>query len=227
MPLIDEQTRATDRRTPLVLWPWVLAIGVLVLLLMLGAVSLSFLPRTWQSTAATPTQQTNSMMLQQADSMHRYGNSSQAVKTLQTLDLSAPMSVMDKHTYLRLAAESNTQGGSPAVGAKFYDRYLSWSTQVHNQECRSCHSPQAAGGSGIAPTQPSDATRSVLGERYATALTAARSLGTTRRALRAQLKKTPEDPRLHLLLYHLDKAAGDEKAAASHADKLRELDVRR
>ena len=225
MPLVDEQTRVTDRR-PNARWPWLLVVAGLALLWLLLSVVISLAPRALNRNGSTTSpsailQQMNRDRLQSAQTQHQYGQYQGAVAALETLDQTAPMSLSDKHTFLRLAAESYTKGGSPLAGARYYDRFLSMATGIHSAECRQCHSRS----SGIVPVTLSDMRNSRLGTEYVAALRAAGKLSATRDRLRADLRKKEKDPRLHLLLYHLEKMGGNPRSVKEHDKKLREFDA--
>jgi len=217
MPLIDDQTRTSDRRVT-ARWPWVLVIAGLAGLWVLIALAISFVPRTFMRTTpqVAPAQTVVTDALRSAEQMAGYGAWAQAAGQIEWVPKDFPLSTMDKHTYFRIGGQAHAKSGSPLAGAEYHERYLSWSTQIHQPECRSCH----GGTSSIPPVRLGDMRRSELGTRYTAALTSAKALRSKRDDLKAELKRKPEDPRLHLLLYHLERALKDSKASQKHADWL-------
>jgi len=222
MPLIDEQSRATDRRPPnrsllvavglALVFGW----GLLTLAITLGARR----ERANGRGPAATLQAVQAANLQQAEQMSRWGDFAGASRVVQSVDTQY-LSFMEKHTYLRVGGEALAKSGSPLAAAGYYDRFLSMGAGIRRAECRECH---AAPSPGIPPTSLDGMTESSLGAKYAAALVSAGKLPATRDSLRKQWKKKPEDPRLNILLYHLEKTAGDKKAAEKHAAKLRALD---
>src|SRR5262245_19306858 len=129
MPLIDEQTRATDRR-PAARWAWVLVVVGLCLLWMAVAVVIS-LQRRFARPASTPAAavaEFNQQQLQQAQQYSQFGQWQAAAAAVQAIDATLPMSLSDKHTYLRLGGRSLARTGSPLGASRYYDRFLSLGT---------------------------------------------------------------------------------------------------
>lgn len=225
MPLVrDEQkgTQKVERPSP---WPWVLAItGFMVFLLVAFLLIGIFVivPQSTRETAASPAAQMNTTWLQSAQQMTSYGDYTNAAASLANVDEKQPMQLMDKHTFLGLAAEANTKGGKPKVGAKYYERYLSLGATIHQNACMECHGPPGS----IPPTNLADMTRSARGNAYATALTSAGILKSRRDALVKEWKKEPNDTRLHILLFHLETALENKPEAKKHANALANLDVK-
>jgi hypothetical protein len=223
MPLIDDQARGTDRRST-ARWPWVLVVAGLALLWIMASVLVSYLPRAGRDKGAaanTAVRQVNTTNLQQAESMRSYGNWSQARSFVDAIDPQT-LSLAEKHTYLRVGAESYCKSGDPAKGAEFYDRFLSMSPRIHARECQDCHAPSV----GIFPKSLSDMQSSPLGRAYAQALGKAGKLRPTRDAMSTQLQKKPGDLRLHVLLYHLETALKNRKASAGHLHALKAFDAK-
>ncbi len=221
MPLVDDDIHRTDRRSA-TWWPWLLVALGFALLWILFAAVISVVPRMMQSEtapAAKPNlaQQTQADLVRRAQQAANFGAPEMAITTLEGLDPQVPMSLSDKHIYFRVAAESYRAEGKPEKAAQFYDRFLSLSVRIHQPECRSCHTPQT----GIAPLRLADMQSSALGKSYVVALTEAGKLKSTRNTLAAQLRKTPDDLRLHLLLYHLETALENTRAARQHSQALR------
>lgn len=224
MPLVDDELSRTDRRTAS-WWPWVLVALGFALVWLLFAVAISILPRVSSSSAppsAAPAiaQTMQSDLIRQAQRARAFGGSDQAIATLERIDPQVPMSLSDKHTYFRVAAESYRAAGKSAKAVEFYDRFLSLSVRIHQPECRSCHNAQTE----ISPTRLADMLPSELGKGYTAALTEARKLRSTRNTLAAQLERKRDDLRLRLLLYHLETALENPKAAKGHARVLRAAD---
>jgi hypothetical protein len=226
MPLVRDEQKGTDRRERPSNWPWALAItGFMVLLLVAFLLIGIFVvvPQNARETAATaPAAQMNTMWLQSAQSQTSYGDYTNAALSLVNVDEKQPMELMDKHTFLGLAAEANAKGGKPKVGAKYYERYLSMTANIHRKECFECHGPPAS----MPPTNLAATTQSARGTAYATALTAAGTLKSRRDALIKEWKKKPDDTRLHILLFHLETALENKAEAKKHANALSALDVK-
>jgi hypothetical protein len=226
MPLLRDELKGTDRRERPSALPWVLAItGFLVLLLVAFLLIGIFVVLPQQQTVASSgsiATQMNTNWLQSAQSQTSYGDYTNAAITLTNVDETQPMALMDKHTFLGLAAESNTKGGKPKVGAKYYERYLSLGATIHQKACMECHGPPAS----MSPTNLADTTKSARGNAYATALTSAGILKSRRDALVKELKQKPNETRLHILLFHLETALENKAEAKKHANALANLDVK-
>lgn len=151
-----------------------------------------------------------------------YGDHASAAAALANVDEKQPMELMDKHTYWGLAAESNTKAGKPTIGVKYFERYLSLGASIHQKACADCHRPPAS----MPPTDLAAMTQSRRGIAYAAALTAAGTLKSRRDALVKEWNSKPNDPRFHILLYHLETALENKAAAKSHANALSALDVK-
>jgi hypothetical protein len=228
MPLIDEQTRRTDRR-PGSPWPWVIVVVVISVLWIALSVLISTFRSMRENQPPPPPPAPAALakvspaaaagVLQQARATAGYGDHASAAASIRSIPSNAPLSIDDKHTYFRIGAESLTRAGSPREGAALYERYLSWSVQVGKAQCRRCHDANT----GIFPQKASDMTGSALGDSYATALSLAGTLEETRNRLKAQVKARPADPQLHLLLYHLETALENAQAAEQHRKKLAAL----
>jgi hypothetical protein len=224
MPLIDDQTRVTDRR-PAARWPWVLVVGGLCLLWLFISLVISFGPRVWGRPAAQAPQAAvgrfNQQQLQMAQQMAGWGQWQEAAAAVQAIDTGYPMSISDKHTYFRTGGQALTKSGSPLAGAGYYERFLTMSVRIHAAECRDCHSPAS-----IPPVRVADMKTSTLGTSYTSALRSAGKLRETRVRLQAALRKKRGDPALHLLLYHVEIALKNHRAAAGHLEALKQYDVK-
>jgi hypothetical protein len=225
MPLIDETSRGTDRRaTPR--WPWVLvAVGAAVLWLAIGG-AVSLVPRmifyNQQSSPSAAARQSQAQLLAQADSHAAMNDYTSAAVIVDAIDPTIPMSTSDKHTYFRVGAASKTETRNHAQAAAFHERFLGFGARIHEPECRSCHAPPST----IPPTNLSDMRTLELGTAYADALAKAGELRERRDELKAELKKRPDELRLHVLLYHLEKKLGSGKAAAEHEKALVDFDAK-
>lgn len=228
MPLIDDQTRGTEQRSR-PYWPWVLVVvGIAVLWLAIAAL-VSLVPRTFSGSTATSRvaaslsqqQQYHRGLVAQAQSTLGAGDAATASLLIDSIPADAPMEIMDKHTYLRTAAQVKRQSGNPAAAAGFYERFLSMGIRIGKPECQSCH----GGPSAVAPNRVADLETSSIGADYVAALRAAGQLQSTGRRLRLQLKQQPTDLRLHVLLYHVEKELENSRAAAAHAEALRRLEA--
>jgi hypothetical protein len=221
MPLIDDRTKDTDQR-PKAYLPWVLVLTGFVVLWLGASTLVSVLPRLLFSSSkftatVNPQQQTQRNLMAQAQAILDAGNAAAASHLIDQIQANAELDVSDKHTYFRTAAQVKRKSGDPAAAAGFYERFLSMGAGVSKEECRGCHSPGT-----ISPARASDLETSSLGKEYVAALRAAGKLKTTRQRLRADLKQQPGDTRAHLLLFHVEKALGNARAAAEHADALKE-----
>ena len=221
MPLIDEEVHATDQRqrraSP---WPWVVVIAAIAVVWMLLSVGISVLARARGASpqaAVLAAQQAHTSRLDQAEQMTRYGNWSGAAAMVQSLDPNVPLDTSRKHTYLRLGAQSLVKSGNHAAAVPYYERYLGWAVDLEQAECQGCHGPAAR----MFPQSRAQMEFSATGTAYAAALTSTGQLSARRDALRKQLKKNPRDPRLHLLLYPLEKALGNGQAAREHLAALK------
>ncbi|MGV3724150.1 MAG: hypothetical protein ACO1SX_24925 [Actinomycetota bacterium] len=219
MPIIDDQTRGTDRQ-PAPRWAWVVAIIVFCVFWLAVATLGSMGRLIWdtQRNAATPTTATrnvNSSLVRQAEEARARGDWLTASSSIDAVDETAPLGLMEKHTYLRVGAVSKAKNGDPAKSAELYDRFLSMGVQIRKPECQGCH---AAGT--VAPNRVSDLKKSDLGMEYWRQLKAAGALDATRKQLRKEWQRKPTDARLNLLLYHLEKHSGRDAAAAKHATAL-------
>jgi hypothetical protein len=133
---------------------------------------------------------------------------------------STRLTLMDKHTYLKLGAESMSKTSSPLAASRYLDRYLSMSAQLYRGQCGPCHTPPSA----VPPARLADMTSSALGKQYIDVLRRARALTSTRDRLAREWKKKPDDIRLNVLLYHLESAKKNHSAALRHADRLKAAD---
>lgn len=225
MPLIDDDTRVTDRKSRSV-WPWVIVAAGFAFLWLLFALGVSFVPvalRGGSSSPPAPTapmQAQQSNLLQQAQRMMGYGMPQQAVTLLAGINPQVPMSLSDKHTYLRVSAKSLKATGSPLAASRYYDRFLTLGISIHSAECQSCHGSTAQ----IPPRKLEDLLKSDLGKSYVAALAEAGKVKATRAALEAELKKNAKDARAHLLLYHIAIEREEPAVATRHADALKKLD---
>jgi hypothetical protein len=188
---------------------------------LLVSVLVSLVPRTLaeQNAPQNAVRNLNSDIVARAERAHSYNDWAAAAALLDGVDATAPMSVMEKHTYFRVGAQSKQRNGNAAAAVGYYERYLAFGLQIANAECAGCH----AGPSAMPPKQVTDLENSTLGTEYAASLAKSGQLKQTRERLTRDLKKRPKDPRPHLLLFHLDKAGGDAKAAARHSEVLRTL----
>lgn len=221
MPLIDDRTRGNEPR-PAAHWPWVLVVAGLSLLWVLIAVVSSLFTR-YQSqkiNGTTTIQQVNTQALLSAQQMAGYGSYPQAAALIQNINTIVPMSTSDKHTYFRVGAQSLMKSGQPAAAAEFYDRFLSFGTHIHDKECASCHNA----ATGIAPRAVADLEKSSLGGGYVQALRKAGKLEERYAQLAAESKKHPKDPRLNLLLYHLETARRHPANAKAHGTRIASFD---
>lgn len=221
MPLIDDRTRGNEPR-PAAHWPWVIVVAGLSLLWVLIAVVSSLLTR-YQSRKTSGTmaiQQVNTQALQSAQQMAGYGSYPQAAALIQNINTVVPMSTSDKHTYFRIGAQSLMRTGQPAASAEFYDRFLSFGAHIHEKECAGCHNAATS----IAPRAVADMEKSSLGAGYVKALRKAATLEQRYTKLAAEWKKQPKDPRLNLLLYHLETARKRPAEAKSHATAIASFD---
>jgi hypothetical protein len=204
----------------------VLVAAGLALLWLAIAAAVSLVPRAMSArsggaagTAAA--QQVQTQTLRMAESSHRYGDWSSAAAVIESIDPSVPMSASDKHTYFRIGAESLVNSGSPLAGARYYERFLGMGAQIRSAECQGCHGPPST----IPPRDLADMRNTPLGQKYAGAMNAAGKLRSRRDELKAQLKKKPDDIRLRLLLYHLEKKLGNNAAVAEHGERLLDFDA--
>lgn len=226
MPLIDDYSQQTDRR-PSHRSAWILVIVAASLVWLVVAFLLSYRPRAAAPStgpaSVTAARQSNArQVVQMAQRMSSFGGPTQAIRLLESLGPNPVMPAEDKHGYFRLAADSYLQAKKPLKAAAYYQRFLTMGLQVADAECQSCHPPS----SQLSPTKPSDLLSSSLGTSYAKALRKAKQLTSTRDVLKARMAKhQAEAPRLHLLLYHLELARGDLKAAAPHAAAVTALDA--
>lgn len=224
MPLIDDDTLRTDRRTRS-WWPWVLVAAGMALLWLIFAVAITFIPRAMSSNAAViaptaPMQAHQSSLIQQSAQMMSFGSPQQALTLLSGINPNVPMSLSDKHTYFRVYAQALEKTGSPMAASRYYDRFLTLGVSIHSEECRSCHNTTT----GIAPVRLRDLLQSELGKSYALALVSAGKVKAIRAELQAQFEEDPEDLRAHLLLYHLAAAREEKAEAAKHAKLIRKID---
>jgi hypothetical protein len=225
MPLVRDEHKGTDRTEKPSSLPWVLAIvGFLVMLLVAFLLIGIFIivPQATVTSTAPAAVQMNTTWLQSAQSTMGYGDYTNAAAALANVDETQPMELMDKHTFLGLAAESNTKGGKPKVGGKYYERYLSLGANIHQKSCAECHGPPAS----MPPVDLAAMTRSDRGKAYAGALAAAGTLKSRRDALVKELNQKPDEARLHILLFHLETALQNRAAAKKHANALSALDVK-
>src|SRR5687768_3612358 len=186
MPLIDDETRVTDRRST-ARWPWILVVAGLCVLWMMVAALVSFGPRFFAARASgTPpaatvaTQTYISQQLQQAQQFQSYGSTQQVAAAIQAIPPDTPMTAIDKHQYFRLGGDSLTGSGSPLAGSRYYERFLSLSVHLYESECQGCH----AAPSGVNPVKVAEMLASKLGTQYASALAAAGKLSSTRNTLK-------------------------------------------
>ena len=226
MPLIDDQTKGTDqhhgtaqRSKPY--WPWVLVLVGFVILWLAFTTLVTVMPqlqRPQSAPAVAPTaqQQFQRNLVTQAQSTLSAGNVAAADKLIDQIPPGAALDVMAKHTYFRTAAQVKRKAGDPAAAAGLYERFLSMGVSVGNPECQSCH---AAGS--IPPARAADLQASSLGTEYVAALRAAGKLKGTRKRLLDDLRKQRDQPRTHLLVYHVEKALGNARAAVEHAEALK------
>jgi hypothetical protein len=223
MPLIDEEFHATDqRRRRASPWPWIVVIAAIAVVWILLSVGISVLARARPANSqasAVAVQQVNTSRVDQAEQMTRYGDWTGAARLFQAIDPNLPLDTSRKHTYLRLTAQSLVQSGSPAAAAPYYERYIGWAVDLDQAECRGCHGP----GTAMFPQSPAQMEFSATTRKYAAALAATGQLTARRNYLQQQLRKDPQDVRLHLLLHPLEKALGNEKAAREHLAALKRL----
>jgi hypothetical protein len=224
MPLIDEQSRATDRR-PTAWWAWALIVAVLAALWMVGALALSLSTREGVRTSGhlpAAVAENYDRLLNQAQQMGGYGQWEQSAALIASMGEAPPLTTMQKHTYFRVAGDAYRKTGSPLKAAGYTERFVAMGAQINEEECKNCHAPPGS----IAPINLVGATRLDLGVTYATALKRAGKLDSTLRRRRKELKADPDSARLHLLLYYLERAAGNGQAAEAHVRKLSEVDAR-
>lgn len=223
MPLIDDRTKGTDQR-PKAYLPWVLVLTGFVVL-WLGVSTLISVPlRLYLSSSklnppVNVQQQVQRDLMAQAQASLSAGNPTIASQLIDQIPVGTEFDVSDKHTYFRIAAQVKRKSDDPAASAGFYERFLAMGAGVGRPECQNCHSPGT-----IPPARASDLKTSSLGKEYVAALNAAGKLKATRQRLQADLKKQPADPRAHLLLFHVEKALGNARAAAEHADALNDAE---
>jgi hypothetical protein len=225
MPLVRDELKGTDRRERPSSLPWVLTIVGFLALLMVAFLLIGIywvVPQSKPSSPANIGTQMNTTWVQSAQSMVGYGDFTNAAITLTNVDEKQPMQLMDKHTFLGLAAESNAKGGKPKIGAKYYERYLSLGASIHQKACADCHAPPAS----MAPTNFADMIKSQRGTAYAAALTSAKSLKSRRDSLAKEWKKKPNYAQLHILLFHLETALENKAEAKKHANALAAMDVK-
>src|SRR5690349_20160840 len=120
MPLIDDGTRGRDdRRKPW--WPWLVVAIALSALWLVVSVLVSLVPRSLadQNSPQRAVQALNSDLINRAQTAHSYGNYAAVVSMVDGIDPTAPMGVMEKHTYFRIAAEGKVNTGDHAGAAKF------------------------------------------------------------------------------------------------------------
>lgn len=224
MPLLDEHTQRSDRRPPA--WrAWLAAAVVLVVIWVAFTVGVSYISRqrALSPPAGGVAAQVQSQVLTDAEQRLSFGDTTTAVQMLSRID-SSRLSLMDKHTYLRVGAEAMSRHGSPAGASRYLDRYLSMSAQLYSGNCSPCHTPPNA----VPPTRYVDMTTSERGKQYVEALRKAGILATTQKKLTADWKRKPDDVRLNVLLYHLQlQGLKDRPAALRHADRLKALDKNR
>ena len=220
MPLLDEQTGRSDRR-PYSWRAWLWTSFALVLLWIVFSVGISLIARDRRANPPPggATAQMQSRVLSDIQQRVAYGDVTTAAQLVTSIDGSR-LSLMDKHTYLKLGGETLAKTGSPLAASRYLDRYLSMSAQLYSGQCGPCHTPPNA----VTPGRFADMTTSALGKRYVEALRAARTLTATRNQLAAAWKKKPDDVRLNVLLYHLELARKNNAAALRHADRLKALD---
>jgi len=221
MPLIDDRTKGTDQH-PKPYWPWVLVLVGFVVLWLGFTTLVSVLPQlnSPQPRAAASTnlqQQAQRNLLAQAQTALNAGDVGTASQLIDNVSVGGALDVMDKHTYFRTAARVKRKNGEPAAAASFYERFLSMGAGVGKPECQSCHSAGA-----VPPARAADLEASGLGTEYVGALRAAGTLKSTRNRLLGDLKARPGSLRAHLLLYHVEKALRNPRAAVEHADALKE-----
>jgi hypothetical protein len=223
MPIIDDQTRVTDRR-PGARWAWVLVVAGLAVLWVLLATALSFVSHaTPPGNPKALIQKMNSDILSTAEASRGYGDWTTAAQSIQQVNADAELSVSDKHRYFRIGAEANANIGQSARAAAFYERFLSMGVGLKAAGCQSCH----GGPASISPTRLTDMLHTPLGTGYAAALKRAGTLDTTRIRLVKALKKSPSDARLNLLLFYIEQAEGHTEAARERAAQVKALDAPR
>lgn len=222
MPLIDEDTLATDRR-PGTQWAWLAVAAVVILLWILLAFGVSFStrPQAAPQVAVRPPialPASSNPALQQAYAAFLTGDPQTALQALAGAGKPAALSAPDRHFYYRIGAESHAALGQHATAADLFEEYLSMGPQIYGNTCRGCH------GAGQYPTQVAAMRNSPLAFQYVGELRAAGRLSKRLIELRAQAAKSPNDPRLSLLLYHLETAYGKNAAATRHGVKLLQYD---
>jgi hypothetical protein len=222
MPIIDDQTRGTDRQ-PAPKWAWVVAIIVFCVFWLAVATLGSMGHLIWNnqvSPASAPiaTREMNTGLVRQAEEARARGDWLNASSLIDAVDKNAPLGLMEKHTFLRVGAVSKAKNGDPTKSAELYERFLSLGVQIRKAECQGCH---AAGT--VPPNQVSDLKKSDLGLEYWRQLKAAGTLDKTRKQLRKEWKRKPADARLNVLLYHLEQHSGRTAAASTHSKALRSL----
>jgi len=222
MPIIDDQTRGTDRK-PAPKWAWIIAIIVFCVFWLAIATLGSLTQLIWSGQAspaatAAATRSMNSSAMQQAEAARARGDWGTASSMIDAVDESAPLDLMEKHTYFRVGALAKAKNGDPGEAAGLYERFLGMGVQIRKSECQGCH----ASGT-VAPNQVFDLESSELGTEYWRQLKAAGALEKTRTRLRKEWKAKPGDPRLNLLLYHLEKHSSQPAAAEKHSKALRSI----
>jgi hypothetical protein len=163
-------------------------------------------------------QQYHRTLLNQAQSYLGSGDAATASALIDSIPAGTPLDISDKHTYFRTAAQVKRKKGDPAAAAAFYERFLAMGAGVSRPECQNCH----GGSTAVAPHTAADLETSSLGANYVSALRAAGKLPATHKRLLRDLQQQPHDLRAHLLLYHVEKGLGNRRAAAEHADALKD-----
>lgn len=220
MPLLDEDTLGTDRR-PGAQWAWLAVAAAVLLIWIVLAFGVSFITRPTPAPppagpAPVGIPPTNPA-LGQANVEYAAGNHQAALQSLTLAGKPASLSGQDRHLYYRIGAESHAALGQHAQSADLYEAYLSMGPQIYANGCRSCHGP-------LFPTSLAAMRNSPLGAQYTRELLASGRLTQRLTTLRAQLAKAPNDPRLNLLLYHLETASGRTAAATRHGSRLLQYD---
>lgn len=228
MPIVDEHTQRTDHQ-PAPRWPWIIAIVVfcafwlaVAIIGLLGQYAWWSAAQPGSTAAVAAIRSANSTVLQQAEVAHNNSDWATAAAMIDAVDESAPLDLMDKHTYFRVGAVSKAKGGDAEASAAFYERFLGMGARIAKPECSGCHAAGAA-----APHRLTDLQTSELGKEYFRQLKIAGKLDATRQRLRQQLKRQPDDLRLHLLLYHLESHAERPSVALKHAEALAEAEQKK
>ncbi len=223
MPLVSEESQGHDRpRAPA--WPWIAVAVSLALLWILVSLGLSLVARQKSADAPASPADTleafNSRLIQDAQNAEGMERPAEAAQLLAAVREDVPISVMDRHTYFRTGARLAEKSGKHADAARFHERFLRLGGAIHTADCRSCHH---ATGASIPPARLADLQQSSLGSSYVASLKKAGTLRKERDRLRKAWKKTPRDPGLNVLLFHLEERPLERQR---YAEVLADLDRR-